>query len=262
MDFVGRLLPWLIAHTALLFLVLLIGLTLVAEVGFWLRRASPSFDKERQLLIEFARDGLGVLLSLLLGFTLPMAVPHYEQRNQLVVDEANSISTVEQRARMLPEPFRGNILELLREYVAARIAFATSGSNEQKMLESVNYANRLQNEISQQTVMLVQQNPNMVAQVFVQAIGNLSDLIEQRLAAAERRIPSPIWLVLILMSILTCFVMGYSIQRRSVLAFLVLPLTVAIVLSLVSDLDSPRTGFVRVGQQSMQRIQQELIGGH
>jgi len=38
----------------------------------------------------------------------------------------------------------------------------------------------------------------------------------------------------------------------------VLPLTVAIVLSLVSELDSPRTGLVRVGQQSLQRIQSDL----
>jgi hypothetical protein len=35
-------------------------------------------------------------------------------------------------------------------------------------------------------------------------------------------------------------------------------LTVAIVLTLVSELDNPRTGFVRVNQESMQRVQSDL----
>jgi hypothetical protein len=39
---------------------------------------------------------------------------------------------------------------------------------------------------------------------------------------------------------------------------LVLPLTVAIVLGLVAELDSPRTGSIRVGQRSMERLQLEL----
>jgi hypothetical protein len=47
-------------------------------------------------------------------------------------------------------------------------------------------------------------------------------------------------------------------QCRVLLGMLVLPLTVAIVLSLVSELDNPRAGLVRVNQQSMQRLRQNL----
>jgi hypothetical protein len=249
---------WLIAHTELFFPALLICLMLAVEIGLRLRQASPDVEPERESLIESARDGLVVLLSLLLGFSLPMAVPHYDQRNQLVIDDANAISTVWQRAELLPEPFRGKILQSLREYVDARIEFATAGSDETKMLAAVNHAKHLQNEMSLQTVMLVQQNPNAVTPIFVQALGALADLIEQRMAAAEKRIPSPIWMTLILISVLACLVTGYSMRRRLLLAMLVLPLTVAIVLSLVSELDNPRTGFVRVGQQSMERLQSDL----
>ncbi|HXO31654.1 MAG TPA: hypothetical protein VN901_04880 [Candidatus Acidoferrales bacterium] len=73
----------------------------------------------------------------------------------------------------------------------------------------------------QQTVMLIQQNPNVVTPIFTQALGELGDLIEQRLAAAEKRIPGAIWLVLILISVLTCFVVGYSMRRRLLLAMFV-----------------------------------------
>ena len=155
-------------------------------------------DEERESLIESARNGLGVLLSLLLGFSLPMVQPHYEQRRQLVIDEANAIAAVDQRAQALPEPFRGKILQLLPGYVDARIEFAKGELNDHTVLAAIDHAKHLQNEMLQQTVMLIQQNPNVVTPIFVQALGGLRDLIEQRLAAAEKRIPSEIWLVLIL----------------------------------------------------------------
>jgi hypothetical protein len=249
---------WLIAHTQLFFSVLLVSLVLAVEIGLRVRQASSDVDPEREPLIESARDGLVVLLSLLLGFSLPMAVPHYDQRNALVIDEANAISTVWQRAQLLPEPFRGKILQSLPEYVDARIEFATAGADEAKMLVAINHAKHLQNEMWAQNVMFVQEKPNVTAPIFAQALGGLADLIEQRMAAAEKRIPSPIWMTLILISVLTCLVVGYSMRRRLLIAMLVLPLTVAIVLSLVSELDNPRTGFVRVGQQSMQRLESDL----
>jgi Protein of unknown function (DUF4239) len=248
---------WIIAHTEIFFPLLLVILLLVVELGVRARHASPNLDAERQSLFESARDGLSVLLSFLLGFSLPMALPHYEQRSQLVVDEANAIGTVHQRAQMLPEPFRERILKSLREYVDTRIDFSQQ-ANEKEILASVGKARKIQDEMWQESVSLVQQQPNAVTPLFVQALGQLSDLIESRLAAYEKRVPMAIWLVLLVMSALTCFVVGYSMKQRLVLAMLVVPLTVAIVLSLVSELDNPRTGFVNVGQQSMERLAAEL----
>ena len=89
-------------------------------------------------------------------------------------------------------------------------------------------------------------------------MGELPDLIEQRMAAEEKRIPTVIWFVVILISALTCFVVGYSMRQRFFLAMVVVPLTVAIVLSLVSELDYPRTGLVHDRQQSIQRLYVEM----
>ena len=253
----GRRVLWVIAHTEIFFPTLLVILLLAVEAGFRVRRASQYIDAERESLIEAARDRLGVLLSFLLGFSLPMALPHYEQRNQLVIDEANAISTVEQRAQMLPEPFRDRIQQSLRAYVDARIDFSDE-VDESAISASVERAQQIQDEMWQQSVLLVQKSPNVVTPLFVQSVGGLADLIESRLAAYEKRIPAVIWLVLFLISGLTCFFVGYTMRQRSLLAMLVLPLTVAIVLSLLSELDNPRTGFVGVGQKSMQRLAAQL----
>ncbi len=249
---------WLIAHTEVFFPVLLVGLILLVEVGFRIRRAHPETSSEIQSAIESARDGLGVLLGLLLGFSLPMSLPHYEQRTQLVTDEANAIATVGQRAQMLSEPFRDKILRLLPEYVNSRLEFASADLDEPTTIAAVNHAKQLQEEMWQGTVMAAQQDLNHVTPTVVRAVGQLSDLIEQRLAAEEKHIPAAIWLVFILISSLASFVVGYAMRRRAWLGMLVLPLTVAIVLSLVSELDNPSAGLVRVSQQSMLRLQQEL----
>jgi hypothetical protein len=50
------------------------------------------------------RDGLFVLVSLLLGFTLALAVPRYTERRTLLVEEAISIGTIYLRAAVLPRP--------------------------------------------------------------------------------------------------------------------------------------------------------------
>ena len=254
LDYSASPMLWIVAHTQLFFPLLLVGLMLVVELGFRLRKTSSGINGERQSLVESARDELGVLLGLLLGFSLPMALPHYEHRNQLVIDEANAITTVQERAQMLPQPFRDRILLSLGKYVAVRAEFGDANLSGPAVLQSVHEAKQLQNEMWQETARLVQQNPNAVTPLFVQALGDLPDLTEQRLAAEERRIPAAIWLVVILISALTSFVVGYSMRERFFLGMLVVPLTVAIVLSLVSELDNPRTGLVHDGQHSIQRL--------
>ena len=117
---------WLIDHPWQFFPILLLGLWFCANLGFHFR---PS-DEQPHSQIESARDGLNLLLSLLIGFTLPMAQPHYDHRKELVIDEANAIATVHLRAEMLPEPFRGKILGELREYLNSRTDFAKEDIDE------------------------------------------------------------------------------------------------------------------------------------
>jgi hypothetical protein len=234
--------------------VLLVGLALCVNVGFHFRRG----DKDTDSQIESARDGLNLLLSLLLGFTLPLAQPHFDHRKELIVDEANGIATIQLRAEMLPAPFRETILAELREYLASRIDYAKLAFDAPALQANLARSKQIQSEMQRQAVLLVQQSPNSVTPIFVQSLNQLGDLVEKRLAAEENRIPSAIWLMIILIAVMACLITGYCMRRRLLLEMIVLPLTVAIVLALVAELDSPRTGLIRVGQQSMERLQTEM----
>jgi len=159
---------------------------------------------------------------------------------------------------MLPEPFRGKILGELREYLNSRIDFAKEDLDEPTLRACLARSKQLLHEMQQQAVALVEQTPNSVTPIFVQALNQLGDLTEERLVAEENRIPAAIWLMVVLISALACLVTGYSMRHRQLLEMIVLPLTVAIVMALVAEFDSPRTGLIRVGQQSMERLQLEF----
>lgn len=242
-----------------LFVVMFTILLVVVHVGYrvaQLRSAEASEERHAQILS--ARDGTGLLLSLLLGFTLAMALPNYELRKRLLIDEANAIGTTNLRAQVLPDPARSKMQGLLREYVQARIDYQKAALDDRELRASFERAKELQDEMWQQSVAVAQQSNSPMTSLFLQALNDSIDLSEKRLAALEARVPLAIWVMLGFVSVLTCFLTGYGMRQRFVLVMLISPLMISVVLALIADLDSPRSGLIRVQQQSMERLQRDL----
>jgi hypothetical protein len=245
--------PWV------LFAVLLLGLTMVVELGHRLGLATAAnFDEQLREPLVATRDSVGLLLSLLLGFTLAMALPRYEERKKLVVDEANAIGTTALRAQMLSEPARGRILLLLSEYVDARVNFSAASLDARELQRPLERARQLQDKLWRESVGVAQQNPTPVTSLFVQALNDSIDLAEKRRATIENRIPRAIWMLLALVSLLSCLTIGVSERQRFWFVMIISPLTIAIVMALIADLDAPRSGLIQVGQESLRRVQQDL----
>jgi hypothetical protein len=248
--------PWTLF--GVLFAVLLVLVEMGHRIGL---RLSVDTDEVRHDQLVGARDGISVLMSLLLGFTLAMTLSRYDQRKQLVVEEANAIGTTSLRAHMLPDAARGKMLELLREYVDARVAFSNAGLQGTELAQSLAHAKQLQNEMWQQSVDVARQSPTAITSIFVQALNESIDLSEKRLAMLENRVPTAIWVMLLLISLLTCLTVGMSVRRRFWYVMILPPLMIAIVMALVADLNSPRTGTIQIGQESLKRVQHDLKGG-
>jgi len=249
----------IIDHPVWLFALLFVGLLIVVEIGFRLGlRTTASGDEKLHDQIVGARNGIVVLLSLLLGFMLPMSLTRFDQRRHLVIEEAKAIGTTSLRAQMLPEPVRSRAQKLVREYADARLKFFEAGLQMEKLQAANSQAKQLQNEIWQQNVAAAQLSPTPITALFAQSLNQMIDLSEERVAALENRIPSTIWLMLVLISLLTCLTVGYSLRRRFMLSMLVTPLMISIVMALDADLDSPRSGLIRAAQQSMERLQSDI----
>jgi len=72
---------------------------------------------------------------------------------------------------------------------------------------------------------------------ILQSLNEMIDLVEKRMAALENRIPPTIWIMLTVIGVLTCLVFGCVIRRRFWLVSLITPLMIAVLLSLIADLD-------------------------
>jgi hypothetical protein len=242
-----------------LFICILLVVLLSVEFGYRLgkyRRSRQEQEKEAPVGTMVGAT-LG-LLAFILAFTFGLAAARFDARRQVLLDEANAIGTTYLRAGMLPE--RGEeIRGLLREYVTARLEGVQPG----KLAEGIRQSENIQQKVWTEAETVGQKNPNsIVVGLFVQSLNEMIDLHAKRVQAGVRsRIPSPIWLGLFAVAVLSLAGMGYfeglTGTRRS-LAVIAVAIAFSVVIELIADLDRPQEGVLRISQQALLDVQQSM----
>ena len=131
--------PWL--------LCLVVAISLAAAIELGRRTAAYTHihdDTNRKDQMVAIRDGLFVLVSLLLGFTLALAVPRHNERRTLLVEESVSSATTYLHADMLPRPYRDNARDLLRNYVDACLDFDSAGLDPGRFKQAMSRSKHIQ----------------------------------------------------------------------------------------------------------------------
>jgi len=245
--------PWELA------LILLVVLAVALELG---HRISPLFriqeDPNRKEQMGTIRDGLFVLVSLVLGFTLALAAARFAERRSLLVEEAVSIGTTYLRASTLPQPYRGHSQSLFRAYVDNRLDLDRAGDNDARFAEASKRSKQIQEELWSDAAAVAQNDRTAVTAAYMNSLNDTIDLHEKRVAAFENRVPPPIWLLIASVSVIAVFTRGMTLTSRFWLTVVLVPITIAIVVGLIADLDAPSSGLIRIDQRAMQRVQADL----
>ena len=245
--------PWLFG--------LLVGISLAAVIelgrltGAWSKIHEDIHRKDQTVAI---RDGLFVLVSLLLGFTLALAVPRYNERRSRLVEEAISIGMTNLRAGTLPQPYRDNARGLLRQYVRARIDLDNAGLDMSRSNEAANRSKHIQRQLWVDAEAIARTDRTAITAAYINSLNETIDLDEERIAALENRIPVSIWFLILSVSVIAIFSRGLTLTRRFWLTLVLGPVTIAIVVALIADLDTPSSGLLRLDQRAMQRLQSEF----
>lgn len=210
-----------------------------------------SEPKDRSPIGSIVAATLG-LLAFLLAFTFGISASKFEERRMLVIDEANAIKTTYLRAGYLPEPYRIEIRNLLKEYVSLRLEALNSENIEQGVKESEN----LQDRLWLQAVAVAEKNPNSeVVALFIESLNEVIEMHTKRVnLGIYIRIPLIIWIALFFVTILAIGSVGYQIgliNAHYLGISLLLILTFSSVIVLIADLDRPQEGFIKVSQQSL-----------
>ena len=103
-------------------------------------------------------------------------------------------------------------------------------------------------------------NQTAVIATYLRALNDTIDVSEKRLAAFESRVPETVWLIIFVVAIFQAFVTGFSLKRQFWFSLVMTPLVIGVVMALLADLDSPRTGLIQIDQSSMERLIHDVTG--
>lgn len=245
--------PILVIFAATILLVLI-----AIEAGYRLGRSRhrPSEDEKESPVSAIAGAILG-LAAFMLAFTFGIVSDRHAARRALVREEAVAIRTAWHRSDFLPEVDRAQAATWLREYVEARVAFAQGGSLEaERVASTLAKTEQLQSSLWNMAVANARKDMNSdVAALYIDSLNEVNGIHAMRIAVGmQTRVPSEIWLVLYLITILGMVSVGYQTgiagSRRS-LAWPILALSFALAFALIATLDRPDSGVLRVTQQPL-----------
>jgi hypothetical protein len=201
-------------------------------------------------------EPLGVLQAALLGvvglilaFGLSLAVTRYENRRASVIEEANAIGTTYLRAQTLPEPARTQSLNLLIQYTrrAIQIADTVPGSAEEAAAAS--REEELQRKLWTIGGAALEEAPTASApRLYIETLNEMIDEQGLRLAALNNQVPIAVLVLEILGAALALGLLAayLAILGRGMIAVSLASLLVAFLLLVITDLDRPTRGLIRV----------------
>lgn len=228
-----------------------------AWIGGWFRERQGDLKEDSYDDFAFVLSAALTLLGLIIAFTFSMAVNRYDQRKNYEEQEANAIGTEFVRADLLPAADAATVRSLLKSYLDQRLRHYESRNEEQVRQIDARTA-RLQTEMWSAVAAPAATQPTPVASLVVAGMNDVLNSQGYTEAAWQNRIPIPVWILLITISIFCNLMIGYRAHGRSAFLFLVLPIALSITIFLIADIDSPRGGVIRVHPQNLETLVESL----
>ena len=232
------------------FLIFLLFFELGSLIGK--KRRFEGMEKSDAVIGPTTASILG-LFAFLIAFTFNLSAQKLDTRKQNVLLEANAIGTAHLRADLLPAPYKSRIKELLREYTDVRLKIAPAMEDEEA--EYLAKSLEIQDLLWDEAVAASKEANDAATKLVIESLNEVFDMHSNRVAASiYNRIAGNIWFMLFIVGALGILMSG--IQNgvngtKRYIAIIPLILAFTIVFALIEDMDNPRRGMFKVGQQPM-----------
>ena len=232
------------------------GLVTMLEVCFYLGKQARRRRTDQSDQLSTIQGAMLGMLALLLGFSFALAAGRFNDRVQLIVSEANAIGTAWLRCDLLPDGARAELHQILGDYTDQRILFydAADAAGQQAAAKK---SGALQVKMWAIVAEESKAQPAL-ANVLLPPFNEVMDLQTARVAAATRHMPGMLLLLLLSCSLVSVASVGYGCGlagKRNVLLTTSLAFIISGALWATIDMDHPRKGLIRVGQQPMLDLQ-------
>lgn len=232
-----------------------------AEIGFqtgiWLQDRGSDVGENR--MTSSVVGGMLGLLGLLMAFSISITVSQHSERRTMVVTEANAINTAWLRAGFIDEPDSLLIRKLLREYTEVRIKAAY---HEIDLPTVSRHSEDIHKKLWAVVESSVRQgNESDIMSGVVESINGVINTHNWRLAAAKKRLPIILGVILLAATLLSFLMVGIASsadRKRDSAAILIFALAFIAVQMIMVDLDRPQDGMLTVGQTAMTDLLRQI----
>ena len=203
---------------------------------------------ERAALESVVDEAALALLGLLLAFTFSMALNKYDRRREALVTDSNAIGDFYTCATLAPEPVRGNLQGVIRDYTQLRVEVARAGT----IAGFAALHDRMTALVGEAIA-----GGTPLAVPLVNTLNAVTSSHASRLAAVRDRLPGSSLLLLLLSASLVSGLIGRdqaTLPRPSLAGTVTFVVIVAMTASVSLDLNHPSKGFIRVSQEPMERL--------
>ncbi len=239
-------------------LVVSLLLQWVAALGGRLARRArrTATDPQHEEIVTVLNASL-TLLALLIGFSFAMAVNRYDQRKDYEEAEANVIGTEYLRADLLPAAAAAQVHTLFVSYVQQRINWYEE--RDPVRLKAIGAeTGRLQAELWSAAAGATSAQPTPMMALTASGMNDVLNAQGRAQGAWWNRIPASAWVLILAVAVTCNALLGRAEAQVSVTTLLVLPMILSISLFLIADIDSPRSGLIRVTPPNLIALSQSL----
>ena len=232
-----------------------------AEIGFrvGIRLQDRSSNPGDTRITGSVVGGMLGLVGFLMAFSIGITIGHHGERKSMVITEANAIGVAWLRAGFLDEPDSSSLRKHLREYAEVRLSAASQVIDlPTALLRSEDIHEKMWIIIERN---VKQGNDTDIMTSLVEAVNEVIKTHSLRIAAATKRLPRMLGLVLILSTILSFSLVGVASsadRKRDTVAIFLFSLVFTAVLTIMFDLDRPREGMLTVSQTAMTDVLRQI----
>ena len=243
-----------VAITAAFFVSSLVLLNYGRQLGLRYRQQQGA---ESMAGLPSVEGAVFALVGLLIAFTVSGALHRFDERRQLVLQEATAVSTAYDRLDLFEGDVARTLQKKLKEYVGARIELYRMPHDlslwdgaEVWSREQLNKIQVLKTEVWQAAVAVCPQaNFHPACPPVLAALGNVFDVARLRAGAAEKHPPHIVYMMLFGLGLGGSLLAGFGMaaaKARSWIHMVGFAATLAATLYVITDLEFPRLGLVRI----------------
>ena len=227
-------------------------LWLAARIGRLMIRKRRQLDEELRADFVVILGAALTLLALIIGFSFSMSAARYDLRKNREATEANAIATEYVRTNLLPAADAEKARTLLKRYLDQRISFYRTEDPDQ-FGQTVRHTAQLETELWSTILVPAEANPTPVMALVVSGMNDVFNSQGFSQAGFWNRIPVATWGLMATIAISCNWLVGYGSRSNTAGSLLmhILPVLISIAFMFIADIDTPRSGMIRVEPQNL-----------